>query len=184
MVLINQIFDYCTAKANGLRLFYFKVDGDYYYLSQTKSTLKFDPEPDKYFHLCILNTNYSHYNFDLKIPQEIIKNSICVYDTKMKTKDTKANKVKPQEEYLTDFVSLDLDDKKDLFIGFTNVINPKRIDDYNNWISLVFLHCNYNLKENIIKLSSKSKKCDANALKTIDNIFNEKVKTNKNPITL
>lgn len=184
MVLINQIFDSCTAKANGLRLFYFKVDGDYYYPSQSKSTLKFDTDPAKHFHLCILNTNYSHYNFDLKIPQELIENSICVYDTKMKTKDTKANKVKPQEEYLTDFVSLDLDDKKDLFIGLTNVISPKRIDDYNDWISLVFLHRNYNLKENIIKLSSKSKKCDAKALKTIDNIFNEKVKTNKNPITL
>jgi hypothetical protein len=184
IVLINQIFDACVSKANGLRLFYFKVNGDYYYPSQTKSTLKFDPEPSKHFHLCILNTNYSNYNFDLKISQELIEKSICILDTKIKNKDIKNDKLKPDLEYLTDFISLDLEDKKDLFIGLTNILKIERIDDYNNWISLVFLHRNYNLKDNIIKISSKSKKFDSKASKIIENIFNGKTKTNSNPITL
>lgn len=184
ITLINQIFDSCVSKSNGLRLFYFKVDGDYYYPSQSKSSLKIDPEPSKHFHLCILNTNYSNYNFDLKISQELVENSIYILDTKIKTKDIKNNKLKTNLEYLTDFITLDLEGKKDLFIGLTNIINIKRIDDYNDWISLIFLHRNYNLKENIILISSKSKKYDNKALKTIENIFTNKIKTNKNIITL
>jgi hypothetical protein len=182
--LINQIFDSCTSKANGLRLFYFKIDEDYYFPSESKSTLKFDPDPYKHFHLCVLNTNYSNFNFDLKISQELIEQAIWTIDTKIKNKDIKNNVVKPDSEYLTDFVCLDLENKKDLFIGLTNIIDLKRIDDYHNWISLVFLHKNYNLKENIIELSKKSKKFDSKALKTIESIFDNKTKTNKNPITL
>lgn len=182
--LINQIFDCCVSKANGLRLFYFKIDDDYYFPSESKSTMKFDSEPYKHFHLSVLNTTYSNYNFDLKISQELIEQSICVIDTKIKNKDIKNNIVKPDSEYLTDFVCLDLENKKDLFIGLTKIISISRIADYSNWISLVFLHKNYNLKENIIEISKKSKKFDSKALKMIENIFLEKTKTNKNPITL
>jgi len=55
--LISQIFDKCV-KSNGLRLFYYKLNDDHYFPFQDKSTYKFDPEPDKHFHLCIINTNY------------------------------------------------------------------------------------------------------------------------------
>ena len=182
--LIDKIFDACVSKANGLRLFYFKVDGDYYFPSESKSTLKFDPEPDKHFHLCILNSNYSNYNFDLKISQDLIEQSICVFDIKLKNKDAKKNLLKDSDEYISEFASLDLEGKKDLFIGLTNIISLERIDDYSNWISLVFLHKNYGLKDNIIKISSKSKKFDKKAETMIENIFSEKTKTNKNPITL
>jgi hypothetical protein len=182
--LINQIFDSTVSKANGLRLFYFNIDGDHYFPSESKSTLKFDPDPYKHFYLCIVNTNYSNYNFDLKISQELIEKSVWTIDTKIKTKDIKNNISKPDSEYLTDFVCLDLENKKDLFVGLTNIINLKRIDDYHNWISLVFLHKNYNLKENIIELSKKSEKFDSKASKMIESIFAGKTKTNKNPITL
>ena len=182
--LITHVFDACVGKANGLRLFYFKINDNYYYPIQSKSTFKFDPEPEKHFNLCIINTNYSNYNFDLKITQDIVDQSICVYDTKLKNKDAKNNLLKSDTEYLTDFTSLDLEGKKDLFIGLTNIINISRIDNYNDWLSLVFLHKNYNLADNIIKLSAKSKKFDKKAQTTINNIFIEKTKTNKNPITL
>lgn len=181
--LIKQIFDACVGKANGLRMFYFKINDDYYFPSREKSTAKFDSDPNKHFHLCILNTNYSNYTFDLKISQSLIDDSICMFDVKMKTKDTKKNILKQDDEYLTDFVSLDLDGKNDLFVGLTNIINISRIDDYSNWISLIFLHKNYNLKDNIIKLSKKSKKFDEKSLKIIENIWSGK-QTNKNPITL
>ena len=52
---------------NLLRFFYFKHNNDHYFPLQEKSTYSFDPEPEKHFHLCVLNTNYEIYNFNLKI---------------------------------------------------------------------------------------------------------------------
>jgi len=71
MVLINQIFDCCVSKANGLRLFYFKVDDDYYYPSQTKSTLKFDSQLNFLNLLELQKINICLFSWETQNPQNI-----------------------------------------------------------------------------------------------------------------
>ncbi len=181
--LINQIFDDCVSKANGLRLFYFKCNGDYYYPIQEKSTLKFDPEPYKHFNLCFINTDFVTYNFDLKIKQDIITQSTQTINSKKKTKDLESGKEVNDLDYITDFKILDLDDKKELFIGLTNIIDIKRIDCYSDWIKLIYLHKNYGLKDEIISLSQKSPKYDSKAQQIISDIFSDK-KTIRDQITI
>ncbi len=182
--LIDKIFDDCVGKANGLRLFYFKCNEDYYYPIQDKSTYKFDTEPIKHFNLCLINTDYVTYNFDLKIEQDIITGYSQTTNLKQRSRDIANGNEINELDYITDFKILDLEDKKELFIGLTNIININRIDSYSDWLRLVYMFKNYGLKEEIITLSKKSKKFDDKALRIINDIFNDKKVSTKNQITL
>ena len=161
--LINKIFDNIVCKGtNGLRLFYFKNNNDYYFPLQEKSTYKFDLEPDKHFYLCILNTNYETYNFNLKVNYELIyKNNVVLNEKIIK-------KGGSEDEAITDFKCIDIGDKKELIIALGYVLSvEKRIDVYIFWISLIYLYLNYGLLNEIIELSKKSKKYDEKSLQTI-----------------
>lgn len=168
--LINIIFDNVVCKGtNGLRLFYFKNNNDYYFPLQEKSTYNFDSEPEKHFHLCFLNTNYETYNFNLKVNYELIyKNNVVLNEKIIKKGGT-------EEEAITDFKCIDIGDKKDLIIALGNALSvEKRIDVYVFWISLIYLYLNYGLLNEIIELSKKSKKYDEKALQTIMKIAGNK----------
>lgn len=164
--LISKIFDKCI-QSNGLRLFYYKYNGDFYFPFQDKSTYKFDPEPDKHFHLCIINTNYDVYNFNLKIHCDLIWKNNLVEDKKIESKSIESNTI-------VDIKTVDVKDKKDLILGLCECLNNIRFDEYHNWISLVYMFKNFGMYEEIIKLSKKSKKFDDKSKQTIDKIFKNK----------
>ncbi len=181
--LINQIFDDCVGKANGLRLFYYKCNGDFYYPIKEKSTFEFEPEPQKHFSLCLINTDLITYNFNLKIEQDIITGYSQETNNKQKAKDIKNGVEINELDYITDFKILDIEDKKELLIGLTNILNIERIDKYNDWLRLVYIHKNYGLYDEIIALSKKSEKYNNKAIQTINDIFADN-KTIKNQITI
>lgn len=164
--LISKIFDKCV-QSNGLRLFYYKYNGDFYFPFQEKSTFKFEPEPDKHFHLCIINTNYDVYNFNLKIHSDLIWKNVFVEDKKIESKSIEFNSI-------VDIKTIDIEDKKDLIIGLTKCLNNNRIDEYHNWISLIYMFKSFGMYGEIIKLSKKSKKFDSKSIQTIDKIFKNK----------
>jgi hypothetical protein len=164
--LISQIFDKCI-QSNGLRLFYYKLNDDYYFPFQDKSTYKFDPEPDKHFHLCIINTNYDVYNFNLKIHYDLIWKNNLVEDKKIESKSIQSNTI-------VDIKTIDIKDKKDLILGLCECLGDDKINEYHYWISLVYMFKNFGMYEEIKKISNKSKKCDDKAIQTIDKIFKNK----------
>lgn len=164
--LISKIFDKCI-QSNGLRLFYYKYNGDFYFPFQNKSTYKFDTEPDKHFHLCIINTNYDVYNFNLKIHSDLIWKNNFVEDIKIVTKSIESNTI-------VDIKTINIEDKKDLIIGLSMCLDNKRIDEYHNWISLIYMFKNFGMYDEIIKLSKKSKKFDDKSKQIIDKIFKNK----------
>jgi len=164
--LISQIFDKCV-KSNGLRLFYYKYNGDFYFPFQSKSTYKFDSEPDKHFHLCIINTNYDVYNFNLKIHSDLIWKNNLVEDKKIETKSIDSNT-------FVDIKTIDIKDKKDLILGLCECLGDDKINEYHYWISLVYMFKNFGMYDEIIKLSKKSKKFDDKSKQTIEKIFKNK----------
>ena len=177
MILINKIFDDSVCKSNGLRLFYYKYNDDFYYPLQTKSTFTFDSEPSKHFHLCILNTDYDFYNFNLKIHMDLIYKNNNVIETKIKDGIVTEN--------ITDFKTINTDDKKSLIVSLANILNIDRIDNYSNWISLIYMFKNFDMYQEIIDLSKKSTKFDDNSIKCIDKIFkNKTMRRDSKPITL
>jgi hypothetical protein len=180
MSLIKQIFDDCVAGANGIRLWYYVNNNDFYYPIQDKSTYKFNEDPKKHFHLCILNTDYVNYKFDLLIDENIINNNNLVIDVKQKTKDIKKGICKTDDEYIQDFKVLDLADKKDLFLGLGKLIKKERIDSRNEWLHLVYMYRDHGIDINEIKeLSKKSAKFDTRAERTIEDIYNNNKKKSK-----
>lgn len=187
--LIKQIFDNSVCGgANGLRLFYYECNNDFYYPLQDKSTFKFDPEPFKHFHLCILNTDYESYNFNLKIHMDQIYNNNVIINPKILKNITKSpnNNIVIGDDAVTDFkIIQNADDKKSLIIGLANVLSIDRINDYNNWISIIYLFKNYSLYDELIIISKKSAKFDNKALESINKIFkNKTIKKDVNLITI
>lgn len=167
--LISKIFDKCI-QSNGLRLFYYKYENDFYFPFQEKSTFKFEPEPDKHFHHCIINTNFDVYNFNLKIHSDLIWKNVFVEDKKIagiKTKSIESNTI-------VDIKTINIEDKKDLIIGLSLCLDDNRINEYHNWISLIYMFKNFGMYEEIIKLSKKSKKFDDKSKQTINKIFKNK----------
>ena len=164
--LIDKIFDKCI-KSNGLRLFYYVNNGNFYFPVPNKSTYKFDSEPDKHFHLCILNTNFDTYNFNLKIHADLIYKNIFIEDKKIEKKSINSNNI-------IDIKTFDIEDKKDLILGLTKCLNMDKIDEYNNWISLVYMFKNFGMYNDFIELSKKSKKFNNKSISIIDKIFKNK----------
>jgi len=162
--LIKKVFDNVVCKgSNGLRLFYYVHNDDFYFPFQEKSTYQFDPEPSKHFYLCIINTNHDVFNFDLKVNYDLIYKNNLIIDNKIIKKGGNT------EEAITDFKSVDIGNKKDLIIDLGNVLNVKnRIEPYDSWISLVYLYLNYGLINEVIELSKKAvDKYDEDSYKTI-----------------
>jgi hypothetical protein len=91
--LIKQIFD-ISVKGNGVRLWYYRINDDFYLPIQEKSTYKFPEEPYKHFHLCIFNTDYDNYKFDLLIEEDKIYNNAVIINTKQKKKDVRVSIIK------------------------------------------------------------------------------------------
>lgn len=164
--LISKIFDKCI-QSNGLRLFYYKYNDDFYFPFQDKSTFKFDPEPDKHFHICIINTNFDVFNFNLKIQSDLIWKNNFIEDKKIETKSIESNTI-------VDIKTIDIEDKKDLIIGLSKCLNIDRIDNYVYWISLIYMFKNFSMYNEIIELSKKSKKFDSKSIGIIDKIFRNK----------
>ena len=69
----NKVCDKSVAKANGLRLPYFEVDGGYYKLNEEKSTYKLPENKIDKIKLCMINTEIKKYNFVLKITDDEFK---------------------------------------------------------------------------------------------------------------
>jgi len=180
--LLDIIFDACVSKANGLRMFYFIKDDNYYYPIQYKSTYKFGDKREQNILLSYTNTNNNEVLPKLKIDIELINECVYKVDNIKKEKDKKNNIIKHEIEYYEDIEYIDLDNKKELFKELLNVLDIKRIDAYDSWISLVCLFKTYGLKKEIIEFSKKSSKYDDVSIKTINNIFRQK--TNKKSLTI
>lgn len=170
--LINKIFDSVVCSgSNGLRLFYFINNGNYYFPDAERSTRTFDENPEKHFHLCIINSNLSVCNFNLKVDYNLIYNNNHVLDKKTLKKAS-------EEEAICDLKTLDSDNKKQFVVDLGNALNvSKRVDVYSSWISLVILYLNYSLVDEIIVLSKKSKKYDVKSYDTIMKLKNN-IETN------
>ena len=169
--IINHIFDACISKANGLRYFYYHYNGNYYKPNLEFSTFQFDEEPKNNFKYCLINTQNKSPNLKLNIDIEEINNHVHKINKKDKENDTKNNIVKDEIEYVTDFVYLDLGDKKSLFLKLINILNIKRFDDYVSWICLIYLFKTYGLYDEIVEFSKKSKKWNNRSLDIIIAIF-------------
>lgn len=184
--LINQIFDECVSNGNGVRLWYYKINDCYYYPNIEKSSYKLDPSPDKHFKYCLLNTNYQNYNHELKIKMENIEKNNHIINIKQKEADIKKNIRKPDTEYIEDYKTLDIEDKKELLFGLVNLLPKKILDDYKTWIKLVYMFKNYNIDEDkIINISKKSSKFDDKSKEIINSIYsNNKINKNVKLITL
>jgi len=181
--MINKIFDESIAGANGIRLFYYKNNNDYYAPILEKSTFKFDDDKEKHFAFSIINTDYEIYEFNLKDNVSIEEN-IYEVDTKTKIKDKSKNIIKEDVEYINDIKILDIGEKKDFFIALTNILDIKRIDNYESWIKLIYLHKTYNLFDEMVLLSKKSQKYDQSAYDKIYKIFANKTNPKDKIITL
>ncbi len=182
--LIKNIFDACVSKANGLRLFYYKSNGDYYYPNPDKSTMKFSSKIDKHFHLCILNTNYDVYNLNLKIDKNIIYNNTFVIDTKQKEKDIVDKIIKKDIEYVNDIKTLGNEDKKQMFLQLCDILNVDRNSNYHSWISIIYLFKTYGLLDECIEFSKNCiEKFNDDSITIIKHIFNDDKKCKK-PITI
>ncbi len=172
--IIKHIFDSCVSNANGLRFFYYIYKECYYKPNKDLSTYKFDDDPKKHFKLCLINTNETNVSPKLKINNDDIETLIFNIDKKQKKDDETKNIIKNNIEYINDFKYLNLDNKKEMFIELSNILKYDRIDDYNDWIKLIYLFKTYGLYNEIIEFSKKSPKFDNNSIKIINNIFNKK----------
>jgi hypothetical protein len=173
--IIKLVFDSCISKANGLRLFYYEYDNNYYKPNKELSTFVFDDEPKNHFKYCLINTNEKNIYPKLKININDVESEIFKINVKEKNNDIKNNIKKFDIEYIKDFTYLDLGEKKQMFKDLTNIIDIKRFDDYNSWIEMIFLFKTYGLYDDVIELSKKSKKYDNdNSLKIINDIWKKK----------
>ena len=172
--IIDIIFDPCITKTNGLRLFYYRYNNNYYFPNKELSTYKFDVEPEKHFKYCLINTNTTELSYKLKIPNEEIENIIFNIDKKKRDIDIKNNFYKENIEYINDFNFIQLESKKQMFLELINILSIKRFNDYHKWIQLIFLFKTYGLYNEIIEFSKKSVKFDNESIKIITKIFNKK----------
>jgi len=172
--IINHIFDPCVSKANGLRMFYYNYNNNFYKPNKNLSTFVFEDEPELHFKYSIINTDNKELVPKLKINLEDIENNIFNINNKIKKQDVVNNIIKDDIEYINDFTYLQLGDKKQMFIDLANSLNLYRIDEYNNWIKLLYLFKTYGLYDEIITLSKKSSKYNNDSLKYINNIWNKK----------
>ena len=184
--IIEHVFDACVSNSNGLRFFYFVYNDAYYYPVKNKSTYDFDENnKEEHFKLSFINTNETKYNFTL-INNDIFSNTLQkVYipdddeDIKINSDDTKSiesneSLIQPQEV---------MEINNDMFNELTDILNISRINNYNDWINIIYLHKTYNNLENIIRISKKSPKFDYKAQKIINGIFN-KQDNNHSKITI
>ena len=181
--IIEHVLDACVSKANGLRLFYYEYNNNFYKPNKQLSTFNFEIEPDKHFKYSLINTDYKNIFPKLKINIELIDNNIFNINIKQKNDDNKNNIHKLDIEYIKDFTFIDLGNKLQLFKELTNTLNIKRIDNYEEWIKLIFLFKTYGLYDEIIQLSKKSVKYNNSSLKIINDIWKKK-KVPKNLITI
>jgi hypothetical protein len=172
--ILNIVFDACISKANGLRMFYYYLKDNFYKPNKDLSTFDFDDNPELHFKYCLINTDNKEISPKINIDMIIIDTFVFKIDKKNKESDIKNNIIKEDIEYINDFTYLKLDDKKEMFIELTNLLNIKRIDDYDNWIKLVCLFKTYGLYTEIIELSKKSSKFNIDSIKHINNIFKKK----------
>ena len=175
--IINQIFDACVSKANSLRMFYFySKDGSYYFPCPKRSTYKIGTNKAKNMLLSYTNTNRTCCQPKLDITQENIMDAICVINKKKKDADIKIKKVKNNIEYIQDFLFMLTADKKKMFLELANILDMKRLESYETWISIVLLFKTYGLINECIELSKKSKSFDNNTVNIIMNTFRSKIK--------
>lgn len=172
--IIKLVFDACVSKTNGLRLFYYEYDKSFYKPNKELSTFIFDDNPQNHFKYCLINTDEKNIYPKLKINIDNIESEIFKINVKEKNNDIKNNVEKLSIEYINDFTYLDLGDKKQLFRDLINIIDIKRINDYNFWIEMIFLFKTYGLYDDIVELSKRSNKYDNTSLKIINDIWKKK----------
>lgn len=160
--IIKKIFDKSVCKSNGLRLFYNQINGSYYYPVSELSTFEFSPDKKKHFKYCLINTSYSHYNFELE-PDYV--------EALRLEKELKSEK--DFDNWTDKYIESDLNIQ--LFMELINLLDSNRWDNYVEWMELVFLFRTYELKDELIELSKQSKKFDAQSIQTINKIFNKPI---------
>ena len=185
----NKVCDKSVAKANGLRLPYFEVDGGYYKLNEEKSTYKFPENKIEKIKLCMINTEIKKYNFVLKITDDEFKHLFDAPVKKPKNnkktvivkgiKNKKTDISKQDDIQINELEYMDLGDKKQLCIDLLNILNVKRIDDHKTWLSLVLFAKNYGLYNEIIEISKKSIKFNTDAITTIYDLFHKTTDNDK-----
>jgi P4 family phage/plasmid primase-like protien len=167
--IIRGIFDELVSKGNGMRFFYYKKNNAYYKPNQLLSTFKFDKEKGKHFKYCLINSTIQ------KI-QPKIKDTYCdfVESHKIKKNRNDRNNNNANNYYVGSFIFLDLGDKKKMYFELVDILKMERWNEYIKWTEIIFLFKTYNLYNEIIELSKKSKKFDRHSINIIDNIFAKK----------
>lgn len=135
----------------------------------------------------MISTEFKKYNFVLKINDDELKHLFDV-PTKKPKNDKKTVTIKGfkkskttdddknndnQIDDINELEYMDLGDKKQLCLELLQLLNLKRIDDYDTWISLVMFAKNYGLYNEIIEISKKSTKFDSDSLTKINDIFHK-----------
>lgn len=187
--VIDKIFDVSITDSNGLRLFYFEKDNNFYYPIKDKSTFDFDEKADNLIKYSLLRTNNTEINikikeiYDIKIInkfQSTKSKQLKISKPKIAKKEDEKSNEEENDNYnfeINNSVNIDfLSDKqkKELIIKLGNLISSEKLDDYNCWINIVMAFRIFNLKYELLTICKKSSKFDREAEKAIFNIFKKK----------
>lgn len=151
----EDMIDKSVTNANGLRLPYFQKNGNYYRVNHAKSTYLVKKRIRDEITACMIRTSMDNYNFELK--KEIAKENKC------------KKKIIKNDGYVD---TLELDEC-DLFIDLLNNIRRDRLDNYEEWIKVVYLCRTYGFYDIAINISKLSTKFDENSESMINAIFNK-----------
>lgn len=160
----NKVIDGSISKANGLRLPYFEANNNYYKINYEKTTYKLSKNIQKDILFCCINTNEKYHKpeLNIKINEDDIINEINKNGKKI-------------EKINFDGIvkNIDLDINKDFMTELLNILSVTRLDNYESWIDIVCLCSNYNLYDECIAISKKSKKYNVESENIITRIFNK-----------
>jgi hypothetical protein len=177
--IIRKIFDKCVI-SNGLRLFYFYFNNDFYFPSNSLSTFHFDPEPINNVSLSFLNTSYTSTNICF-INQTAFFNSNIIFKSPLISNHPSSNNISDSSNNITDSSNnihniIDINfitpsDKVSFITDLLNLLTPSFYNNYDQWINIIFILKNFSLFDLAVSFSKKSFKFDSHSLSIIHNIF-------------
>jgi hypothetical protein len=167
----KKIVDSCVSSANGLRLLYYHINGNYYKPNIEKSTFKLTKSRTLATKLTLIRTNEVECKPNLKIEINIENTNI----PKCKKKYINNKKIYDVLDNEINHDIINMEDKKELIIKLLDILSIERLDDFNSWRKIICLLNTFGFKEEAINISKKSSKFDNNTLKIINGIFKQEI---------
>jgi len=190
---VDNIVDDSIAKANGMRLPYFKVNKCYYAPNSKISTFKMDYDKKiDVIKSCLLRTEADCTNFDLRYDIEDFGESESKNKKKKSVKEKKENETKKIKDGINKLCE-EIEEAKEIDKNYVRELikilpSEKYLKKYDTWLKFVFICKKYGLRQECIDKSKEcgnyqSKKSMREAQDAIDNIFKSNNRCN-DPVTL